>query len=350
MMLRGRCQCFHMTQSSAPVVGEVSGERRFHQPLGEILFGGALLLAIFIFASNGTNNDLKKNPPWPALADMGDAVLRDAGWVLPTFLAIILSFYAVMIGLSVAHTDRKAIIKTRFNLGRSAQLIAIITLAFIGLAVFAAFRNPAQASSMLGVIAIGLPIVALGTKTGSFVLGSNEEKSEGARLQKSRAEQSLNRLAAPMAAHAARFRLVSTAAIGFGGPVLACWSLYAIQWIGGSWVIASMTYAILGLIAYTMINSLVCLLFEESHARDATILNWFLFGLCVLMFVTLGVILLFTPPWEVQFAGALLVLGVLAMASSIVPRTPGNSWLKGISAGRLNKAIARSDALVAHLA
>lgn len=163
-------------------------------PLLEILGISFFLGGLVLFAASGLTTDWNTHPPLPVLIEIGRTAVGDAGWVIPSFLGVILALYAALIGQALTRTNRDAITYTRNRLGIAGQLISAVVVVYLALAVVACISEQSKSPHLLGILALGTITVLMGAGAGTFVLGTLEEQMEVARASRSRAQARLNQL------------------------------------------------------------------------------------------------------------------------------------------------------------
>jgi hypothetical protein len=236
---------------------------------------------LFIFISpvgittlvSAPSNRLWLEFDWGAwwFTDVGRSFLKDANWLLPTFLALVLAFYAALIGQSLAKTNEEVVFQTRRRLVPAGLAVASIVVVFTASATIASAFTPAEWSRMPGIAATALAICLLGIGVGRFETRSHEDRLKVAKQLRKHHQGVLRRL--PKASGLEPKRRGVVAAWTYGAVIIvptvtvliALLAEGSAPWIAlayaGMWLLVSVFCALLGL-------TLPVVLLESAYAAN----------------------------------------------------------------------------------
>jgi hypothetical protein len=177
---------------------QVSTERSLKSTLLE-LFGLVVALAgtvvlISVVSSGGTfGTPIFDWGKW-WLLDIGRSFLTEANWLLPTFLAIVLAFYAALIGQSFANTSLEDVLRTRSRLVPAGIALASFVILFTVSAVLACISSPEEWPRIPGVVIVAIAVCLLGIGVGRFESRSRHDQLETAQRQRQAVQARLDAL------------------------------------------------------------------------------------------------------------------------------------------------------------
>lgn len=181
------------------------------------------------------------------LTDVGRSFLKDASWLLPTFLAIVLAFYAALIGQKATNTEREEVLRTRRRLVPAGLGVASAVFVLAGAGALASVFEPAEWPRTPGLFITALAICLLGIGVGRFETQSFDDKMKNARSQRRVHRALLRRLPGIPASVSTRPRTVifCTTAVAVIVPTLF---LFAALLVNGQQVVPALITARSGLL------------------------------------------------------------------------------------------------------
>ena len=100
-------------------------------------------------------------PDWSRIADLGDGVLADAGWLLPALLSVNLGFVAVLFAQTVTSADAKLMATTRLVTTAGSALVGGSAAAVVLLSLAAAARAGGLAPRLFAILVLACTVIGI---------------------------------------------------------------------------------------------------------------------------------------------------------------------------------------------